>query len=137
MALSWGKRGLFLEAFFYLSVSRLLIFFFSFKYVAKNLGEPMKESLQEASEEKLFLSKNIGRMVKKASSYSPFRSLCFEQALATKFMLKRRGIPCTIYFGVAQSTDIALKAHSWTRVGDRYITGEKGRENYQIISTFS
>lgn len=137
MTLSNGTKVLFLEAFFFLTISRILILIYTFKKIAKKLGEPMNESSFDEKEGFIVKSVLIGKMVKKASAYSPMRSLCFEQALAAKFMLKRRSIPCTIYFGVSKDVSEKIKAHAWTRVGNKFVTGGKGKEGFQVISTYS
>lgn len=132
----WQERLIFLEAYFFLLFSRLLIVLFSFKRIAKRLGEPMKETSFEIDNASAYKGRFIGKMIKKASAYAPFRTLCFEQALALKLMLKQRDIACTIYFGIKKNEKAELKAHAWTRVGENYITGKIGKENYQLISTF-
>jgi hypothetical protein len=54
------------------------------------------------------------------------------------FMLKKREIASTIYLGVLKGVgESKLKAHAWTRVGNVYPTGNKGKDSYTIISTFS
>ena len=135
--LPFGKKLLFLEAFTYLIISRVLTSSYSFKHLAQKLGEPMKQSSTQVDEAQLMVSKNVGKMVKKASANSPFRSLCFEQALTVKFMLNRRKIPTTIYFGVKKDAEESLHAHAWTRVGNVFLTGSKGKDSYTVISTFS
>ncbi len=129
-------RLTFLEALLFLILSRLLIVLFSFKKIAQKLGEPMKETSFEISDLSSNKSRLIAKMIKKASAYAPFRTLCFEQALALKLMLKQRGIACTIYFGIKKNENSKLKAHAWTRVGKNYLTGKIGKEKYQLISTF-
>ena len=81
--------------------------------------------------------KEIGREIKKASLYTPFRSLCFEQALTVKLMLKKRKIPATIYLGVAKEEDTKLHAHAWTRAGNYIVSGKREKDLFKVVSSFS
>lgn len=130
-------KVLFLETFFLLTLSRLFIYFLPFKSVAKFLGKIMTESEETIPKNQSKEVIKIGRTIMKASRYTPFRSLCFEQALTAKFMLNRRRIPSTIYFGVAKDGPKVLKAHAWTRAGDFVLTGNKGKSLFTVVSTFT
>ncbi len=132
-----SKKAIYINAFLYLCYSWLLLKTTSFKNLAARLGEPMTESSMQVDNKAMETALKFGKSIKKISNYTPFRSMCFEQALTLKFMLNRKKIPCTVYFGVAESDTPNFKAHSWTRVGDYYVTGKKGKEEYTVISTFS
>ncbi|MBL4710637.1 MAG: lasso peptide biosynthesis B2 protein [Flavobacteriales bacterium] len=131
------KKAMLINAFFYLCYSRLLLKTTSFKKLAARLGEPMTESTIDSDKEAIDTALQFGKSINKLSNYTPFRSMCFEQALALKFLLNKKGIASTIYLGVLKVEDESkLKAHAWTRVGNVYPTGNKGKESFTIISTF-
>lgn len=133
------QKRIFLESFIYLCYSSWLLKSISFKKVAAKLGEAMTETDTNCSEEEKRTALEIGKKLKKLSLYTPFRSKCFEQAIALKFLLNKRGIEATIYLGVLKAEEeeeMQMKAHAWTRVGSVYPTGFKGKDKYSIISTF-
>ena len=131
------RKKLFLEAWFTLSFSRIMIFFMPFRKLANYLGETTNESTNDLSKQELSKVKEIGREIKKASLYTPFRSLCFEQALTVKLMLKKRKIPATIYLGVAKEEDTKLHAHAWTRAGNYIVSGKREKDLFKVVSSFS
>jgi hypothetical protein len=53
-------------------------------------------------------------------------------------MLKRRGIPGVFYLGVAKDEESKekMKAHAWSQCGDMIITGERGYEEFVVVSIF-
>jgi|GEM_PF-111338 len=137
--LSNQKKFLFIEAFISISISRFLIIFFAFKTIAKKLGSHQQESPLEIDPTMQLKAIEIEKVIKKVSLYTPFRSLCFEQALCCKIMLKRRNIPSTIYFGLAKKSSgdsSRLKAHAWLRSGQHILTGKRGKNNFKVVSFF-
>ncbi len=131
------QQFIYLETFLSLSVSRLLILILPFRRLAKFMGREQSESNFQISETDLRKVKEIGKIVKKVSLYVPYRSQCFEQALVIKFMLNRRGISSTIYFGVANDDPHQLKAHAWVRSGNYIVSGNRGKELFSSLSHFS
>jgi hypothetical protein len=55
---------------------------------------------------------------------TPF--VCFPQTLAGYTMLRLRGIPSTMVYGVAHSPEGDLIAHTWLTIGDRIVLGGEG-----------
>jgi hypothetical protein len=81
--------------------------------------------------------KKINISILRGAHYSPWRAKCFEQALAAKMMLKRRGFKSIIYFGVYKNTDTnKLLAHAWLKSNSLVITGDGKLDNYTIVSSF-
>jgi hypothetical protein len=64
----------------------------------------------------------IGIAVRRSSRLVP-AATCLPQALATRVMLERRGIPNDLLIGVAKSDAGALEAHAWVEVGDEVVVG--------------
>lgn len=130
-------KRLLIETTTLLFIARLLVLFLPFRVIAKRLGEHMTETTRQTSSLQEKTSEKIGRAIRKVSRHTPFRSLCLEQAITCKFMLNRRGISSTIYFGLSKDEDASkLKAHAWTRSGSQIITGAKERHQFKIVSTF-
>jgi hypothetical protein len=131
------SKLLLMETTSLLIIVRLLILLLPFRVIARRLGEHMTETTRQTSSIENKTTENIGRAIRKVSRLTPFRSLCLEQAITCKFMLNRRGISSTIYFGLAKEKEASkLKAHAWTRSGNQTITGAKGRHQFKVVSTF-
>lgn len=75
--------------------------------------------------------------VEAVSRNAPARFVCFPQSLAGYTMLRRRGVPGTIVYGVARSDQGALLAHTWLTVGDRTVLGGEGSEAFSPIERWS
>ena len=58
-------------------------------------------------------------------------------AMAGKKILDRRGIPSTLYLGLAKDEECGLKAHAWLRTGPMIVTGAEVRQDYHVINSFS
>jgi len=80
--------------------------------------------------------RNVEQAIRRASRFTLHESKCYDQALTGKLMLKRRGLPSTLYFGLAKDTSNLLKAHAWVRCGNRIITGRAVAEGYTVIVCF-
>jgi hypothetical protein len=64
----------------------------------------------------------------------PWRSLCFESAVALRMMLARRGIGSTLHYGAAQKK--GLKAHVWLSVGEDVVIGGSAAHGFAEVGTF-
>ncbi|MFC2176409.1 lasso peptide biosynthesis B2 protein [Bacteroidota bacterium] len=118
--------------------ARILVLFVPFKKLAPKMGEHMKETTTPLSEQASETALKIGRVIKKASQFTPVRSMCFEQAITANIMLQKRGIATTIYFGVLKQKDDGneMKAHAWIKAGGQTITGNRGMKKFTVVSTF-
>ncbi len=54
----------------------------------------------------------VATWVSKWAHYVPWRAKCFEQAIASKIMLRRRGYASLLHLGVKREND-HLIAHAW------------------------
>ena len=133
------ERMLLLEAFLLLGVARLGVLILPFRLLAKTLGQHMTEADASTQPADLQLARMIGGAVRSSANYTPWESVCLPQAVAAKWMLKRHGIPGTLYLGVMKDETKAekLTAHAWVRCGHVILTGAKGHRQYTVVSTFS
>jgi len=122
-----------------LGVARLLVLSVPFRWLAKSLGQHMRESAQEAASTEVALAMLVGRAVQSAANNTPWQSVCLPQAVTGQWMLKRRNISATLYLGVmkAEHKPEQLAAHAWLRCGSRILTGAAGHRQYTVVSTFS
>jgi hypothetical protein len=132
----WRERLLLLEALASLGLARLAILLLPFRWLIPLLGQQQHET--PAAETPAFhpTLQTVARAMAVTSRYTPWESACLVQAIAAKLMLKRRGIPSTLYLGVAKENN-RLMAHAWLRSGAFMLTGGAGRQRFTIISTFA
>jgi hypothetical protein len=76
----------------------------------------------------------LGAMLDRTARITWWRSLCLEQALAGKWMLRRRGIASTIYLGIAKDGG-HFAAHAWL-VGEGEIVTGAGTKTYATLAAF-
>jgi len=130
-------RGLLLEAVFWLGLARLAVLLLPFRRVASHLGTHCYETrdtnltLPAAAR-----ALTITRSVQRAARNLPWECQCLVQAVAGKAMLRRRGIPSTLYLGVAKDEEAHLCAHAWLRCGNVILTGREGANRFTVVSTF-
>jgi len=82
----------------------------------------------------------IGWAIRVIAGRTPWRSMCLEQAIAAKVMLRRRRVPNTLYLGVARGPSAGeppMIAHAWLRSGTVQVTGGAPVDQYAVVSTFA
>ncbi|MFN5376767.1 MAG: lasso peptide biosynthesis B2 protein [Chitinophagaceae bacterium] len=123
----------FFEAWLFLNIAKLMILFFPFKKIAGKIGVPQFETEHENQTNETVVEVQIA--VRRGVKFVFFSSKCYDQALASTFMLKRRNIPSTIYFGL-NKFDRQLSAHAWVRCNRVIVSGKKGYEKYTPVAWF-
>ncbi|MDD2856973.1 MAG: lasso peptide biosynthesis B2 protein, partial [Desulfuromonadaceae bacterium] len=84
------------------------------------------------------IAQRTGWAVETMARHTPWQSRCLVQALSAWWMLSRRGVRGTVYFGVAAAeTGAAFNAHAWLRCGSRIVTGGPNHESFRVLSYFS
>ena len=133
------ERRLLLEAFLLLGMARMGLLILPFRWLARSLGQHMQEDQTPLHSSDLKLARMIGGTVRTAANHTLWKSACLPQAVAAKWMLKRRHIPGTVYMGVMkdETNPEKLAAHAWIRCGDIILTGARGHHQYTVVSTFS
>jgi len=133
---------LFVEAWIFLAVSRSLILFRPFRTLTPLLGKPINQEQAEqaialpvADMDLLLL---IQQAILRAGRRSPWRTMCFETALAAKMMLSIRNIKSVVFFGVKKQTnkEDTMKAHAWLICSQFTITGGANNSGYIIVGRF-
>lgn len=129
---------IFLEAFYLLGWARIRKAG-KFSSLVFSLGEHMRvtnENVPKNTAEVIELMR-ISEVIRVASKYTIWQSVCFEQAVAAMRMLERRKIESTIYFGTARDEKGNFIAHSWLRSGPFIITGGEVKDQFTIVSTYA
>jgi hypothetical protein len=129
------EQRLFLEALFWLALSRMAILTVPFRRIAPFLGRTMAETPAHALPHAT-VPAYISWAVRTASRYTPWESKCLAQAMAAKMMLKRRRFPSTLYLGLLKEGEKGLSAHAWLRCGDRILTGAPVHRQFTVVAAF-
>ena len=106
-----------------------------FNKLKMNLGNHNEESKSEASKEEYEIARKIRNAVVNTSKYTPWESLCLVQSMTVQKMLSKRNIHSTLYLGVNKDENNEMKAHSWIRCGQMYVTGGDG-SSYATVAKF-
>ena len=123
------------EAWLFLAIARLMLVFLPFKKIVPVLGT-RGSALEPESENAEAILANIKLAVQRGCRYSPWRTKCFEQALAANMMLKRRNFVSIVFFGVYKEDGNKLNAHAWLQSCGQVITGGGNLEKYTVLSSF-
>lgn len=97
----------------------------------------------EAAPEQELLAAEIGAVVERVAARLPFRALCLQQALATRRMLRRRGVPATVFLGLLrdpaarQGGGADDRAHAWVQSGSRVVSGDRDLDRFAVVGAFS
>lgn len=77
--------------------------------------------------------RRVARAVWRASSWLPGEYVCLPRAMAVQWMLRRRGLPSALVFGVVQgglgSGDLHA-LHAWVEAGPAVLIGEDPTRSY-------
>ncbi len=88
----------------------------------------------------------VAKAVAGATARFGWTNVCLAESVAAKWLLERRGVRSTIYFGFRIRGSAAgapaidphahVAIHAWIQVGDRVVTGQDPSEN-QIIGHYN
>lgn len=123
---------LLLETVLALAVARLIVRLVPFRLYSRKLGRDGETPTDTIAPDVVH---RVSRAIESVSRHTPWRSMCLEQGLAGKAMLRRRGQPNTLYVAVAR--DVALEAHAWLRSGDVCVTGQAEFDRYTVVARFA
>ena len=125
------------EALALLTAFRISLRLFPFRHILRKISHPEPETESTTNPFNtpgvLETALNVRWAIESVSRHSPARFVCFPQSLAAYVMLRRRGLPATIVYGVGHSHLGNLIAHTWLTLGDRIVVGGEGSEAFQPI----
>jgi len=143
VARAFARRGsrklMMMRIYVLLVVMRGVIRAFSLQRISARLGAPMAETpTAGVSDEQLRYARSVGRAIDKAAPRTPTNSNCYPQALTAWWLLHRKRIPTTFYYGAAFDEDgTALEAHVWLRCGPLVVTGGRQRRRFAPLTWFA
>lgn len=130
-----AERSLFVEAAWELLRARLLLRLVPFRRVGKTLVMPVPPGTP-AHPDPRELELRIARAVNKVADRAPIPLVCFPRAIAAQAMLRRRGIPVTLLFGVAKGADGQFMSHVWGVSSRGPVIGEQAAAGYTLLHRF-
>jgi hypothetical protein len=138
LALSGREQRMLMEASLLLVAARAAIRCIPLKWYAPVLLGKHNEETPWRDEKRADarMLEQIRWAVDLISGRMPWRRKCFAGAMAAHLMLRRRGIPSTLYLGVCKPDGSTLAAHSWLRCGAIFVTGGTGK-GYSVVATFA
>ena len=88
-------------------------------------GDPPTLSETERDAVRL-VARSIGRAVRNA----PVSLVCLPQALAARWMLRRRGVATQLYIGTKRAAEENREFHAWLKAGRTWVTGHCEEQDY-------
>jgi hypothetical protein len=127
--------GTLLEALALCTVASVMLRVLRFSRMAPRLGRHMAESPPHQPGAMGATVSRISWAIETAARVLPWKPLCLPQAVTAKWMLRRRGIPSTLYLGTDPASN--YDAHAWVRVGGVIVTGGADERRFAVVSTFA
>lgn len=131
------KKIRFVQAFIYTGIIRAFIVFVPFNKLSKKMGNHKDESSNDVDINSYRIAKETSWAVNQAAGQTPWESKCLVQALTAQKILRRKGVPSTLYLGVKKNKDNEMVAHAWLRCGSYYVTGGYNRREYAVVAKFA
>lgn len=134
----WNFYGLVGEAVLCLGISRIALAYLPTRWIVRPSGSTFLTFRKRPVKDATSTHKidQISCALRTANRFSPWNSSCLVKGLAGKIMCNRRGIPSTLYLGVAKHSPDQLAAHAWLEVNDDIICGQYADAQYKIIAQF-
>lgn len=90
------------------------------------------------SDRKVLRARSIGRTVERAAARTPWNSNCYVQALAASCLLRRLGVPYSLFLGVAVGAETQqFEAHAWVSSGPATVSGGAATDRFSIIACYT
>ena len=137
-ALSCHDKMAFIEALFFLLISKLIVITMPFRKAAQLMGALNVEPVADITQLKPAKSARVKLFVAMGAANVPWNSVCLDQALAGAFMLQRRHIPYGLCIGVKRDlTEDKLRAHAWILCGGKILIGGIRSLQFTRVAVFS
>lgn len=83
------------------------------------------------------LARRIGKAIMRAEALLPFDVVCLPKALVGRRMLRNRGLPSVMFFGVEQGKPMsAVGTHAWLVAGEARVTGFPQASRYNVFASY-
>jgi hypothetical protein len=128
--LSWRQRGRAAEAVTLLALAGIATRLLPFRWTVAAVGRLGSGGSPRED------AREIAQTMEACANRLPWRSVCFQRGLAAHVMLRRRGLPSVLHYGVEQSPERGLSAHVWVSVGGRVLVGAGGLAGHVCLARF-
>jgi hypothetical protein len=126
-----------LNTLFWSVVVRFCMCFVPFKFYKNMLGKQQAQVQKDVDTATLVQAKHISTLVLAVCRHTPWKSECLVQAIACRQVLLKKGIPTTLYLGLAKDQmGKKIRAHAWLKAGDIILTGARGHRNFKIVNFY-
>lgn len=121
---------LFAEALVFLYLARVMFLFLPFKRCLRLLKVPRGTDRSAPRPELLF---HIRHAVRRANKFALWKNKCLVMSATARWMLNRRNIASTMYFGVKtdESNPKKLSAHAWITSNQTELVKKNG--DYRVM----
>ncbi len=75
--------------------------------------------------------------IEAAAQRLPLRTKCIETALALQAMLRRRGHPSVLHYGVRRDDEGTLGAHVWLTIDGDFVIGGECAPEFACVASFA
>ena len=123
-----------IQAWFYSAGFRFQMLYTRPETLPHKWGIEGEESPPEATLDEYRYAKRVSYAVNHVCNKTKWESKCLVRALTAQRLLKKKGIPSTLYLGCGVQEG-AMVAHAWLRCGRMAVTGGTG-EDYAIVDKF-
>ena len=128
-------RQILLEAALWLAVAGLAIALLPFRQIGRLAARPIGRP-EPPPRARLREVKRIRWAIVVSARRVPWHAMCFQQGLAAQFILRRRGVPSVLYYGVAPDEGGGLSSHVWVLDGDVNVIGGEIASRFAQLATF-
>ncbi|MEL7447365.1 MAG: lasso peptide biosynthesis B2 protein [Pseudomonadota bacterium] len=128
--LSLTDMGLTVEAAANLAFARFLVAFVPTRHWSTQFDRGVaSDNMDEARRDR---ASKVSRAVRRAARNYPIDMVCLPQAMAARWMLKRRGILSQIYFGM-KLPPAEREFHAWLKIDQQWITGHCKESEFAVL----
>nr|WP_137677806.1 lasso peptide biosynthesis B2 protein [Parerythrobacter lutipelagi] len=121
-----------IEAAACLAWARLLVLLVPVKHWRDQIadGVEAKGQLPVLTQKERAAVRLVARSVGRAVRNAPVELVCLPQALAARWMLKRRGVETQLYIGTRRAAEETREFHAWLKSGRTWVTGHCEEKEY-------
>lgn len=129
-ARSFSDVGSFAEAAVALTLASLAVRLLPFRWLVRTMGrqDPVRRDVFSDT-------RSVRRAVQRASRRLPWPTVCIQQGLAAHWMLRRRGMPARLHYGIRNGVE-RLSAHVWVTVEGAAVVGEEDDDPHTPVVIF-
>jgi hypothetical protein len=125
---SLADLALFAEASVALTLASLAIRTCPFRWIVRSAGLGGKRAGAADPQP-------IRVAIERASRRLPWRTVCFQEGLAAQWMLRRRGAPAVLHYGIRSDAE-RLSAHVWISLNGELVIGEEDGTPHAEVGRF-